>query len=90
MAEPETSSPIKFPCDFVIKVMGKASMHFEERVFNIVLRHFPENDLHSVTKRPSRDNNYMALSITIHPENQDQLDALYKDLSQADEVLFAL
>ena len=90
MTDSETSSPIKFPCDFVIKVMGKANSHFEERVFNIVLRHFPDNDLHQVTKRHSRDKNYLALSISVHPENQEQLDALYKDLSQADVVLFAL
>ena len=90
MTESETSSPIKFPCDFVIKVMGKANSQFEERVLNIVLRHFPDNDLHKVSKRSSRDNNYLALSVTVHPENQKQLDALYKDLSQIDDVLFTL
>jgi len=90
MADNERSSPIKFPCDFVVKVMGKATTGFEECVFNIVLRHFPDNDLHNVNKRPSRDNNYVALSITVHPENQKQLDALYEDLSKSKEVIMAL
>ena len=70
--------------------MGTANSQFEERVFNIVLKHFPDNDLHQVNKHPSRDNNYIALSITVHPENKEQLDALYQDLSKANEVLFAL
>ncbi len=90
MTDNEKSSPIKFPCDFVVKVMGKATKGFEKCVFDIVLQHFPNNDLHNVNKRPSRDNNYVALSITVHPENQSQLDALYEDLSKSEEVIMAL
>ena len=70
--------------------MGASNKQFEERVLNIVLQHFPDNDLQNIKKRPSRDNNYLALSITVHPENQAQLDALYEDLTKAEEVLFAL
>jgi len=88
--EQETSSPIKFPCDFIVKIMGKANTQFEERVINIILRHFPDNDLQSIKKRSSRDNNYLSLSITVHPENQAQLDELYQELTNAEEVLFAL
>jgi uncharacterized protein len=90
MSEQESSSPIKFPCDFMVKIMGKANSQFEERVINIVLRHFPDTDLQSIKKRASRDNNYLSLSITVHPENKAQLDGLYQELTNAEEVLFAL
>lgn len=90
MTKEEKSSPINFPCDFVVKVMGKASTRFEEQVLNIVLRHFPNNNLNNIIKRNSRDNNYAALSVTVHAQSQEQLNALYEDLTKADEVLFAL
>ncbi|MCB1827248.1 MAG: DUF493 domain-containing protein [Coxiellaceae bacterium] len=86
----EKESLIKFPCDFIIKVMGRANLQFEERVINIVLRHYPEIDLEKMTKRPSRDNNFVAFTFTVHAKNKVELDALYQELSAAEEVLFAL
>lgn len=86
----EEESLIKFPCDFVIKVMGKANHRFQERVINIVLRHYPDVDLEKMTKRHSRDHNFIALTLTIHAESKEQLDNLYRELSAAEEVLFAL
>lgn len=90
MSEENQESLIEFPCDFIIKVMGKADKQFEERVINIVLRHYPDVDLEKMVKRPSRDNNFMAITLTVKAENKAQLDALYHELSDAEEVLFAL
>ncbi len=87
MTDEEKKAVINFPCDFTIKVMGKANEAFEKAVFTIVEKQF-EN--HKTQKRPSRDNNYIALSITVHAENQEQLDAIYHDLSNCDAVLMAL
>jgi len=81
---------IKVPCDFVVKVMGKSNKQFEERVINIILRHYPNADLEKMVKRSSHDNNFMAITVTVHAKSKEQLDALYQELSDADEVLFAL
>ena len=86
----EEESLIEFPCDFSIKVMGKANIQFEERVINIVLRHYPKIDLEKMTKRPSRDNNFVAITFTVHAKSKSELNALYQELSSAEEVLFAL
>lgn len=86
----EEDSPIKFPCNFAIKVMGKDNKRFEERVTNIILRHYPEADLEKTTKRHSSDNNFIALTFTVHAESKKQLDDLYRDLTATEEVLFAL
>lgn len=88
--EEEEESIIKFPCDFVIKVMGKANHQFEERVINIVLRHYPDIDLEKLVKRHSRDKNFIAITFTIYAKSKAELDALYRELSAAEEVLFAL
>lgn len=90
MNEQEEESLIQFPCDFVIKVMGKANHQFEERVINIVLRHYPEIDLEKLVKRHSRDKNFIALTFTVYAQSKSELDNLYRELSAADEVLFAL
>ena len=87
---PKEESAINFPCDFVIKVIGKSNKQFEERAINIVLRHYPDVDLEKMTKRTSRDNNFVAITFSVYAKNKKQLDALYQELSSADEVLFAL
>lgn len=86
----DQESLIKFPCDFVIKVMGKDNSQFDERVKNILLRHYPDVDLSKIEKRHSRDKNFLALTFTIHANSKEELDALYQELSEAKEVLFAL
>jgi uncharacterized protein len=86
----ETTTLIKFPCDFSIKIMGKSNLQFEERALNIVLQHYPDADLKKIKKRHSKDKNFLAITVTVHAENQAQLDALYQSLTNADEVLFAL
>lgn len=86
----EYSSPLKFPCDFIIKVMGESTPEFETRVLAIVQQHFPQVDAAQFTKRPSKDNNYIALTVTVYAESKAQLDACYQDLSSEPMVLMAL
>lgn len=86
----EFSSPIEFPCDFIIKVMGKSDSDFEEQVIAIVKQHYPELKDDAVSKRPSKDNNYLAITVTIYAESKEQLDALYQDLSNEPTILMAL
>lgn len=88
--ENETSSPLTFPCDFPIKVMGKSTAAFEEKVINIILHTFPTIDLGTVTRRYSKDNNYLALTVVVHAESKAQLDQVYQALTDAEEVLMSL
>lgn len=86
----DDSTLIKFPCDFTIKVVGRAGKEFEEAVIIIVRRHFPEFSNDDYKKRLSRDANFLALSITIHAKNKAALDALYQELSNSPFVIMAL
>ncbi|EKD77088.1 MAG: hypothetical protein ACD_42C00484G0003 [uncultured bacterium] len=86
----EDKSLIEFPCDFTLKIMGKAQGDFEKIVFDIVQKHFPTfNDQH-VQKKLSKDKNYLSLSITVHADSKMQLDALYQELSTTKEILMVL
>lgn len=83
-------SIIEFPCNFTLKVMGKAQGDFEKIVLNVVQKHFPTTNLKSIQKKTSKDNNYLSLSITIYAESKMQLDALYQELSRNKEILMVL
>jgi hypothetical protein len=84
------SSPIDFPCEFMIKVMGKTDSDFEANVLTIVKKHFPKIRADEFRNRPSKDNNYTAISVTVHAKSKEQLDALYQDLTNEPTILMAL
>ena len=88
--EAEHSSPIEFPCDFTIKIMGKQNDSFNANTHALILKHFPETKATQFTSRPSKDNNYLAITVTVYAQNKAELDALYTDLSKATDVIMAL
>lgn len=86
----EHSSPIKFPCEFVIKVIGKSADDFQQRILALMQDTFPSIGQQNIKERPSKDNNYTALTITVYAESKAQLDAVYQALSDSPDVLMAL
>ena len=45
MTAPEDASPLAFPCDFPIKVMGRKEPRFAQTIMDIVLRHAATHDV---------------------------------------------
>lgn len=87
----QKTSLIDFPCLFTIKTFGKATQEYEIAVVNIMKQHLSEAfDETSVRQRYSKDNNYLALSITITAQSKQQLDNIYQALSQEPLVTMAL
>ena len=80
MSIPELS-PIQYPLDFPIKVMGENDPSFAQLVVAIVQRHAPDFDSTTVETRPSRKNAYISVTCTIRATSREQLDALYSELS---------
>lgn len=83
-------TPIQFPCDFLIKIIGKADSDFEKTAIQIVKNHFPNWDNTKLEKKFSKDNNFLSLSITVHALSKPELDALYQALSDEPLVVMAL
>lgn len=72
---------IDFPCDFPLKIMGARADDFAQAIASVVRKHAPEFDVATMTMRPSRAGNYLALTCTVRATSQAQLDALYLELS---------
>lgn len=85
-----TESPLEFPCSFPLKVFGRNADNFEAFVVTIVRRHVPQLDKDAISSRPSKNNKYLAVTITFNAESQAQLDALYQELSDSQRIMMAL
>lgn len=81
-------SLITFPCDFHIKVVGKNSPEFRQVVLDLISQHL--EGTFPLAERPSKDQNFLALTVTIYVENQEQLDNIYRALSAHELVLMVL
>jgi len=72
---------LEFPCDFPLKIMGKADDSLAQVVLEIVTLHAPDFDGASMEMRASSGGNYLSLTCTVIARSKPQLDALYTDLS---------
>ena len=75
------SELLQFPTDFPIKIMGAAAEGFAQAVLAVVLRHAPDFDAATMELRPSKAGNYLSVTCTVRAVSQEQLDALYRELS---------
>lgn len=81
---------LDYPCRFEIKAMGRFDNRFSALVQNIVTRHIGEEDLLNSQQRPSRNGNYVSITIIIRASNKAQIRAIYADLADCQEVLMTL
>ncbi|CAJ3071896.1 lipoate regulatory protein [Burkholderia pseudomallei] len=72
---------LEFPCDFPIKVMGRAHPEFKDTIFKVVSVHDNEIDLEKFEERASSGGNYTGLTITVRATSQAQLDNIYRALT---------
>lgn len=75
------ASPLVFPTDFPIKVMGKRVDHFAQEIVRVVRVHAPDFDAATLELRASSGGNYLSVTATIRATSREQLDALYRELT---------
>ncbi len=83
-------SPIKFPCDFPIKAMGKAEDDFDALIVDLVRKHIPDLQEGAVKSRYSSGGRFVSVTVTIRAESRKQLDNIYMELSAEKRILTAL
>jgi putative lipoic acid-binding regulatory protein len=83
-------SPLAFPCDFPIKVMGRKQPGFAQGVIEIVRRHAPDFDPATVQLRPSRQESYLSVTCLVRATSREQLDTLYQELCDHPGVVMVL
>lgn len=71
---------IEFPCDYPVKVLGSNVEHFEATILAVFSRHAPGFDPQTLSRRNSRKDTFVALTLTITATGPDQLEALHEDL----------
>lgn len=79
--EPDTDTLFEFPCDFPIKVMGKAHPEFADTIVTVVKQFDPDVDASRVETRPSSGGNYTGLTVTVRAMSRAHLDDIYRALT---------
>jgi uncharacterized protein len=88
--DPKAGELLKFPVDYPIKVVGRASDELRARVHAVMLRHVPGLDPDRVSERLSEEGKYLSITYTILAENREQIVALVTDLKATDGVMMII
>ncbi len=83
-------SLIEFPCHLPVKVMGRHSPEFRERILDAVATEIGSVEDHHVNVRLSRDERFASLTITVYVEDHDTLRRIYSAMHATGLVLYAL
>lgn len=75
---------------FPIKVMGANLDDFESLVVGIIQKHAPIAADGGISTRLSRGGRFISITVHINAESQEQLDAIYRELSAHERVLMML
>lgn len=83
-------SPLKFPTEFPVKIMGRDNDEFHAALADIFARHIAPLEKLEVTRQASREGRFISVTVTFIAEDRAQLDALYTELSGNEHVMMAL
>ncbi|WP_020204442.1 MULTISPECIES: HP0495 family protein [Cupriavidus] len=87
---PPSESLIEYPSHFPIKVMGSMQDGFAEAIVTLVQEFDADFHAGKLEMRPSRNGNYLGLTITVWVTSREQLDDLYRALTSHPMVKIVL
>jgi putative lipoic acid-binding regulatory protein len=90
MTNESKTTLLEFPCRFPIKAMGRQSDDFETLVSEIVTRHAQFCADEPIRSTPSKAGNFISVTATVDAQSKAQLDAIYQELTDCEQVLMAL
>ncbi|MGI9202840.1 MAG: HP0495 family protein [Woeseiaceae bacterium] len=90
MGDEEKEKLLDFPCEFPIKMMGRESEHFRRTAIALVEEHTGKLEDSAIRSAPSSKGNFLSITVTIVAHSQDQLDNIYRALSNHEDILVAL
>lgn len=86
----ETESLLKFPCEYTIKIFGEMAPDFEQVIYDLIKPLAPNLSNGAMQSRVSENGKYLSISVTLYIESREQLDNIYRALTQSPKVLMAL
>ncbi|MRI33576.1 hypothetical protein EOPP23_11320 [Endozoicomonas sp. OPT23] len=84
MSNPEAPK-IEFPCDYEIRIVGKAAPDYQQVVCDIIKQHAPDYD-GNFREKDSRTGKFSSVMVTIFATGEPQLKAIYDDLMATGRV----
>lgn len=81
---------IEYPSRFPLKVLGNRSDEFEEIVLELVRARCPQAEHIEISRRTSKGGKYLALTLTFTVHSQKQLEEIYQDLYDCEQVVMSL
>jgi hypothetical protein len=79
-----------FPTVFPLKVMGANQDDFVSLVVGIIQKHALISSEEVISSRLSRGGKFISVTVHVMAESQEQLDAIYRELSSHERVLMML
>ena len=79
-----------FPCSFPVKAMGRNTDSFEKLIAHIVLQHAELHADGEVRVTPSGAGSFLSVTVVIEAVSREQLNRIYQDLTDCEQVLMAL
>jgi putative lipoic acid-binding regulatory protein len=71
-------------------MMGRDTPEFRETARSLVEKHTGPINNAAINDALSRNGNFVSITITVTAQSQEQLDAIYRDVSSHDDILMAL
>lgn len=90
MTNENESTLLEFPCRFPVKAMGRQSEDFESLIERIVCKHANLWPAEPIRSKPSKAGNFVSVTAVVDAQSKDQLDAIYQELTDCEQVLMAL
>ncbi len=70
--------------------MGRDNPEFEFEVVNLISQHVGEIPSEDVVVRPSSRGTFVAITVVISATSRQQLDEIYRSLTDHEQILYAL
>ena len=83
-------SALEFPCQFPIKMMGRDTSEFRATARALVEIHTGPLEDDRVQSALSRNGRFVSVTVTVNAQSRQQLDDIYQDVSDHEDVLMAL
>lgn len=81
---------MEFPCNFDIKIFGNATTNLEEIVLPIITKHNGDVKEGGVSTKSSKNNKYISITVSFKATSKEQLDNIYREVTEHPEVVMAL
>ncbi len=93
-ADPDTERTglalLDYPTQFPLKVFGNQNDDFEATVVALIRARIPQAEHIDIRRRSSKGGKYIALTLTFTAYTQQQLEDIYQDLYDCDQVVMSL